>query len=356
MSGPDIASRHDTIKCLVWDLDNTLWRGIAAEGSLSEIPPPDRRMLDIISILEKRGIVSSVASRNDPSLLQLLQSQPLLSGRFVAPQVSWEPKSTSLRRIVGRLNIGLEALAFVDDSPFERAEVAYMLPDVWALSPDDLEEALDSPAFNPVSSTQESEHRAAMYRQEEQRTLAEQSFAGRRVDFLRWCEMRLTVHRAIEADLPRIIELTERTHQLNSTGRPYTPEEMAGLLVDPRWLVAVARLTDRFGDYGLIGAAVVDTSPPSAQDAWLVELIMLSCRVEGRGIPAALLRWIMGKAKECEAKSLQAVYRINERNLPIRLLFKQMGFVKIGGDGLVTVARDLSKPLAEYPEWLVISG
>jgi FkbH-like protein len=354
MSAADSATGPRTIKCLVWDLDNTLWPGVAAEGPINEIPLPDRRMLDIIALLEKRGIVSSVASRNDPSLLDALRAQPLLEHRFVYPQVSWEPKSTSIRKIANRLNIGLDAMAFVDDSPFERAEVGYMLPEVLALSPEELEEALDSPAFNPTSPTQESEQRAAMYHQEEERKHAEESFGGKRVDFLRWCEMRLTISRAVHADMPRVVELTERTHQLNSTGRTYSREEIAALLVDARWLLPVARLTDRFGDYGMIGAALVDTCPPAVRDAWLVELIMLSCRVEGRGIPAALLRWIMGEAQRSGAMCLQAVYRIYERNLPIRLLFKQTGFVKVSDDVLITVARDLSKPLPDYPEWLHI--
>jgi FkbH-like protein len=356
MSAADTSARYDIIKCLVWDLDNTLWQGIAAESPEDELPAPDRRMLDIISLLEKRGIVSSVASRNDPSLLRLLESHPSLVGRFVASQVSWEPKSTSVRRIADHLNIGMDAIAFVDDSPFERAEVAYMLPEVLVLSPGELEQALASPAFNPPSSTEESERRAAMYRQEEQRKLAEQSFGGSRADFLRWCEMRLTIRPAVDSDLPRIVELTERTHQLNSTGRHYSAGEIAGCLRDGRRLVPVARLTDRFGDYGLIGAALVDTRLPTPQDAWLAELVMLSCRVEGRGIPAALLRWIMGEAQRSGAQSLRAVYKVNERNLPIRLLFRQMGFAKIAGDDLVTVARDLSEPLPKYPEWLVVSG
>ena len=219
-------------------------------------------MLDIIAELEKRGIVSSVASRNDPTSLDSLLSHPSLQGRFVAPQVSWEPKSMSVRRIADNLNIGLDAMAFVDDSPFERAEVQYMLPDVLVLSPGEIAEAMDAPAFYPAVSTQESAQRAQMYRQEEERRHAETAFKGDRAGFMAWCEMRLSIAPAHEADLPRIHELTERTHQLNSTGRSYSLEQLRERLHDPRWLMPAARLTDRFGDYGLIGAALVDTQPP----------------------------------------------------------------------------------------------
>ena len=353
---PQSAIRN-SVKCVVWDLDNTLWTGVAVEGEVAAAPPaPDPSLLGVIEQLEARGIVSSVASRNDPSIRELLLSHPDLKEHIVAPQVGWEPKSDALRRIAERLNIGLEALAFVDDSPFERAEVAYMLPQVLVLSPDELRAALELPAFNPSSATEESARRAEMYRQEETRREAEASFQGNRAGFLAWCDMRLSIAPAQEADLPRICELTERTHQLNSTGRRYSEEEIRERMDDPRRLVLVARLTDRFGDYGIIGAALVDTQPPWPQEVWLIELVMLSCRVEGRGIPAAMLRWIMGEARQAGMKGLRAVYQAHERNLPIRLLFRQLGFKKVAGESLVTVARDLSEALPPFPEWLNVTS
>jgi FkbH-like protein len=344
------------IKCVVWDLDNTLWQGVAAEAADAQALEPKADMLDIIAELEKRGIVSSVASRNDPSSLDSLLSHPSIQGRFVSPQVSWEPKSMSVRRIADNLNIGLDAVAFVDDSPFERAEVQYMLPEVHVLSPGEIADAMDTLAFNPAGATQESAQRAQMYRQEDERRRAETTFTGDRAGFLAWCDMRLSRAPATEGDLPRIHELTERTHQLNSTGRSYSLEQLRERLHDPRWLMPAARLTDRFGDYGLIGAALVDSKPPWPSDVWLVELVMLSCRVEGRGIPAALLRWILGEAVNAGMRGIKAVYRINEQNLPIRLLFRQMGFSKVAGDSFVTVERDLSTPLPDYPPWLHVTS
>jgi FkbH-like protein len=355
MSGADEGSAPRLIKCVVWDLDNTLWEGIAAEGAEGEVPPPDEHLLDIIDIWERRGVVSSVASRNDPAVKERLLAHPLLQGRFVVPQISWEPKSRSILRIAQELNIGLDAVAFVDDSPFERAEVAYMLPEVLVLAPDEVEEALGRSAF-PGSVTAESGRRAEMYREEEQRKEAETAFAGSRGDFLKWCEMRLTIAPAGEGDLARIVEMTERTHQLNSTGRRYGTDEVRERVEDDRWLVPVARLTDRFGDYGLIGAAFVDREPQWPPEVWLAELVMLSCRVEGRGIPAALVRWVLGQAQEAGMKSLRAVYAVNEQNLPVRLLFRQMGFRKIAGESLVTVAHELSGELPAYPEWLAVDG
>ncbi len=356
--------RQTLIKCVVWDLDNTLWPGIASEGAVDSLPEPNADVIAIMVELEARGIINSVASRNDPSMGKLLLNHPMLAGKIVAPQVSWEPKSQALRRIAEKLNIGLDALAFVDDSPYERAEVSYMLPQVLVLSPDEVRSAMNGPAFHPSRLTTEGKQRAEMYRAEEQRRAAEQTFTGSRTDFLLSCDMRLQITPATHDDLGRIAELTERTHQLNSTGRQYTPDELRERIDNDRWLTPVARLTDRFGDYGTIGAALVDKdcglsysairNPQSAIDVWLAELIMLSCRVEGRGIPAALLRWIMGEAQSKGVEALRAVYKVNERNLPMRLLFRQMGF-EVMGEGqeeLVLVSRDLSEPLPPYPEWL----
>lgn len=339
------------IKCVVWDLDNTVWGGVAAEADTNTMPQPNPAILDIISELEQRGIVNSVASRNDPSVMERLLAHPDLQGRFVSAQISWEPKSASLSRIADKLNIGLDALAFVDDSPFERAEVQYVLGDVLVLSPDEIGAALSTRAFSG-GSTQESARRTEMYRQEDDRKRAESDFRGDRQAFLKWCDMQLTIAPANEADLSRIHELTERTHQLNSTGRSYSLEQLQERMHDPRWLMPIASLTDRFGDYGMIGAALVDTTPPWPPEVWLLELVMLSCRVEGRGIPAALVRWILAQAIEAGMKGIRAVYSINEQNLPIRLLFRQTGFSKVAGDSFVTVSRDLSVPLPDYPQWL----
>ncbi|MEO5952270.1 MAG: HAD-IIIC family phosphatase, partial [Chloroflexia bacterium] len=237
MSDSNLGLRH--VKCVVWDLDNTLWYGVAVEGIEGEdLPTLAPAMLDVIEELERRGIVSSVASRNDPSMREQLLSDARLKQHIVAAQVGWEPKSTALKRIAEQLNIGVDDLAFVDDSAFERAEVAYMLPRVLVLAPDEVEAALRSEALN-AGVTGESARRAEMYRAEETRKVAEASFKGSRADFLAGCDMRLSIVPATEADIARVLEMTERTHQLNSTGRRYSEEQLRERMSDRRWLMPV---------------------------------------------------------------------------------------------------------------------
>jgi methoxymalonate biosynthesis protein len=356
LSGP-LAPAARRVKCLVWDLDDTLWTGAQAEGA-APIPRPEA--LALMAELDRRGIVQSVASRNDPEAGARLLAAPPLAGRFVAPQVGWEPKDVALRRIAADLNIGLDALAFVDDSPFERAAVAAVLPEVLVLAPEDLPDLPDRPEFAPGPATAESAARTRLYQEEAARRAAERDFAGDRARFLQSAGMTLTVRPATEADLPRLEELVARTNQLNSTGYRYPPAEIARRVAAPaRYLTPVARLRDRFGEYGLIGAALVDREAP---DGWLVELLMLSCRVEGRGIPAALLRLLLSLAAAAGAPALAALYRATPQNRQMALLLRSLGFRAVdaappadpAAAGARVYARPAAGPLPPYPPWLTL--
>ena len=349
------------IKCVVWDLDETLWTGVLAEGAP---PQPRPAVLAVIDALAARGILHSVASRNDPAAAKQLLAAPQLAARFVAPQVSWEPKDKALRRIAATLNIGLDSLAFVDDSPFERAAVASLLPEVLVLAPADVPTLPDHPEFQPGPVTAEAAQRMAMYRENEKRQAAEKAFFGSHRDFLCSCNMHLHIAPATEADVSRVYEMVQRTNQLNSTGVRYSLEDVTRRVHDPaRYLCPVARLTDRFGDYGLIGAALVDRRG-DAGAGWLVELLMLSCRVEGRGIPGALLRRLLARAQDAGQPTLAALYRPTPQNRQMVVLLRSLGFraaeTIAGADPLVAGAtvfrRALAGPLPPDPEWLQIEG
>jgi methoxymalonate biosynthesis protein len=331
------------VKCVAWDLDDTVWPGVAIESDV--LPEPHERVLGLLAELERRGVVNSVASRGDPAFVAGLRAHPRLAGVFVAPQVSWDPKSVSMRRIARELNISLEAIAFVDEDPFERAEVGHLAPEVLVLSVSELEEALDGPAFTTGMLTDEGRRRVQLYREEERRRAVRDRFAGGQVEFLRWCEMRLTIGPAEEADLGRLVELAERTHRLNSTGQRHTPDDVRRWHRDDRWLLTRARLADRFGDYGTIGLAAAERDTLD----WRIELLAISCRVEGRGIPAALLRWLMDQARESGAGGITARYQPNGRNLRLGLLLRQLGFRRASAGEL---RRTLAGPLPDYPPWL----
>jgi FkbH-like protein len=326
------------VKCVVWDLDDTVWPGVAIESD--ETPRPHQHVLALLAELEGRGIVSSVASRGDPSVAAALLD------RFVEPQVSWDPKAAAIQRIAGALGIGLDAVAFVDEDPFERAEVAHLVPEVRVLSVAELRAALGEPAFTPAQITDEGRRRVSLYRDEDRRRRAESGFAGRREDFLRSCDMRLEIRPAAPAELDRLGELGERTHRLNSTASRHGRDEMR------RWLdrgqLTRARLADRFGEYGLIGLAAVERPPAHAGRE--LALLAVSCRVDGRGVPAALLRWTMDEARRAGAREMRVRYRPNGRNVRLAVLLRQLGFQHAAGE----FRRSLEDELPPYPDWLRI--
>ncbi|WP_344877767.1 HAD-IIIC family phosphatase [Allokutzneria multivorans] len=337
-----------SVKCVVWDLDGTVWDEVAIEGDGQSLPTPRPDVLRAIDVLAERGILSSVASRTDPSLLALLKSTPELAERFVAPQLGWGDKSDSLRRIAAELGIGLDTLAFVDDTAFERAEVAARAPEVLVLSPEELAARLDEPPLLPPVLTDDSRARVRRYREDSDRKAAAASFGGSREDFLRDCDMRLAVREARPSDLDRLLELATRTHRLNSTGEVPSAEELRSMLASPEWFVPVARLTDRFGSYGMIGAALVERRDA----AWRVHLLALSCRVAGRGVALAFLRWLM----ERSGAGIEVLMRPTSANLELRVLFRQCGMrvVEQPAHDLAVLGAPAGTPPPDAPAWLTI--
>ncbi|MBP2474340.1 FkbH-like protein [Crossiella equi] len=342
------------VKCVVWDLDGTLWDGVAVEQAVEVLPSPKPEVLAVIDELAARGVLSSVASRTDPSILALLLADEPLAERFVAPQADWQDKSAALRKISEELGIGLDALAFVDDNPYERAEVAATLPEVLVLAPDEAPGLLASPELDPATLTPEARGRVRRYREEARRKGAEAGFTGSRPDFLRWCDMRLTLRAATEADVPRVVELARRTHRMNTTGDVPPVADVLARLADPgRWFLPVAELTDRFGTYGLIGSALVERLP----DLWHVRLLALSCRVAGRGVAPAFLRWVMDRALTAGAPELRVPVRPTGANIELRVLFRQCGLRVTGPqpEGLAVLGRRLDDgALPAYPEYLTV--
>ncbi|MER5714665.1 HAD-IIIC family phosphatase [Streptomyces sp. NPDC002132] len=347
----------DRIKCVVWDLDGTLWDEIAVEAPTDELPVPRPRMLAAIDSLAGHGVLSSLASRSAPAVLDRLNAVPELRDRFLAPQVSWQDKSESLRRIAKDLGIAVEALVLVDDSPYERAEVEALLPGVRTLAPEDVPALLA--AFEGREVTPESRERVRRYRTEETRRAESEHFQGTREEFLRWCGMRLTVGVAEPDEVPRALELAARTHRLNSSG--LSPRRLSGLASEEGHELYTARMADRFGEYGIIGAALVDRTGPGL---WSVPLLALSCRVAGRGAAAAFLFWLMERAREAGAREFRVVLRPTDANLEMRMLLRQAGMRRVdddphpgqtSADAVAVLGRSLHGDLPQSPAWLHVT-
>ncbi|MFD7132985.1 HAD-IIIC family phosphatase [Streptomyces sp. NPDC059894] len=342
-TGPDRTGGYDPdrIKCVVWDLDGTLWDEIAVEAPTDDLPVPRPEMLAAIDALAARGVLSSLASRSAPAVLERMDAVPRLRSRFLAPQVSWQDKSESLRRIAKDLGIAVEALVLIDDSAYERAEVEALLPGVRTLGPEEVPALLA--AFEGRDVTPESRERVRRYRTEETRRAEGERFQGTREEFLHWCGMRLTVGEAVAEEVPRALELAARTHRLNSSG--LTPERLRDLAAAEGHALYTARMADRFGEYGIIGAALVDRSTPGVRS---VPLLALSCRVAGRGAAAAFLFWLMEQAREADADEFRVTLRPTDANLEMRILLRQAGLRRaLPADSAPDTAPDTTGTAAE---------
>jgi FkbH-like protein len=324
-------------KCIVWDLDNTLW-----EGTLIEDGPDAIRLrpeaVAVIKETDRRGILHSVASKNNHAEAMAALRRWGLDEYFLHPQITWEPKSQSLARIAQLLNIGVDSLAFVDDQPFEREEVRAALPQVALV---DAAEFLAIPARPEcqVPITEESQQRRLMYRQEEQRERILQSFGGDYTRFLRECQMELVISRLSEENLERVYELAQRTNQMNYSGSRYPRAALREIQQSATHETYVMRCADRFGGYGIVGFAVVDTREPRLLD------LMFSCRIQSKRVEHAFLGHVLDRFSRPDRRDFFANYRRTEKNAPAGQVFDDLGFELVGEQGGV-LSLVFRKPMA----------
>jgi len=272
---------------------------------------------------------------------------------FLAPQINWLPKSQSIIRISKVLRLSCDAIAFIDDDRFEREQVSYMLPDVLTLDARFASELPGLGDFSPADVTPEARDRRRLYQTELEATRAEAGFASRE-DFLASCEMKLTVRPMGEGDIPRGLELMTRTHQLNTTGLTLGRSDLEKIFRDapdePR--VTVAELRDRFGRYGIIGAAIAE----SARPVWRLTSFAVSCRVMGRGIERAFLASLIRATNSRGYTHSEAAYRDTGRNRMMRALYQMMGF-RAGGhaaDPETILFRARIEDVPEVPRWVEV--
>ena len=334
------------VKCVVWDLDHTVWNGILLEDDHVELRPGVR---EILRTLDERGILQSIASRNDHDRAMARLEELGIAEYFLYPHVNWNAKGQNVEAIAKALNIGLDTFLFIDDQPFEREEVAFAVPAVRTMDAADLSGLLDLPEMNPEFITDDSRRRRQMYMADIARNRAEETFAGPSEDFLRTLEMRFTLAPCSEADLQRAEELTVRTNQLNTTGYTYDYHELNAFRQSPGHLLLVAGLEDRYGTYGKIGLALVEKTSP---EFWTLKLLLMSCRVMSRGVGTIMMSHIMSEAKAAGAK-LRAEFRHNGRNRMMYVTYKFGGFREIPpqeGSDLVLFEHDLEtvQPFPDY--------
>ena len=323
------------IKCLIWDLDHTIWDGVLLENESVSLRP---RVAEIIQTLDSRGILHSIASRNDHGkATERLQEFGLLE-YFLYPQINWNSKASSVKKISESLNLGLDTVAFIDDQPYERAEVRHSLPNVLCIDAADLRLLPEMQEMNPRFITEDSKIRRLMYLSDITRNQVEEEFVGPKEEFLASLGLVFTISEAKEEDLKRAEELTVRTNQLNTTGYTYSFDELNQFRQSERRQLLISSLEDKFGTYGKIGLALVECE----EDVWTIKLLLMSCRVMSRGVGTILLSHILRRAKERKV-CVRAEFISNDRNRMMYVTYKFSGFKEYRKDGdLIIFQHDLT--------------
>jgi FkbH-like protein len=317
------AHATSTVKCVIWDLDQTAWNGILGDQDADRVVlRPEVRQA--MTSFDERGIVQSIASKNDHDNAWRVLERLGVAHLFLYPQINWEPKSTSIQRIVASLNIGIDSCAFIDDSPFERAEVAHELPGIRVFADSDVGTLLERPEFD-VPITEESRQRRVFYRAESERKQEAVQYGARYETFLKTCEMKATVFKPTDREhVERCLELLQRSNQLNLSTHRYTGEELAQLLEQPDVICICTSCRDRFGDYGIVGFASIVIS----KDGAVLKDFVLSCRVALKKLENAWFQWLTGVAGAVGYSKIRAPYLKTSRNGVLLKAMLEVGFVE----------------------------
>jgi len=335
------------VKCVVWDLDNTIWDGILLEDDSVSLKP---RIPEVFETLDRRGILHSIASRNDRDLAMAKLREFGIADYFLYPEIRWDAKSVSLRNIQKNLNIGYDTLLFLDDQPFDRDEVASVHGEVWCVDSRRYLDLLEHPRLNPKYVTGDSALRRRMYLDDIARRKEEEVFVGPKETFLRQLNMVFEISEAQEADLMRAEELTYRTNQLNATGEKYTVESLDAMRRDGRYKILVCELKDKYGSYGKIGLALVERMP----EVWNLKLILFSCRVLSAGVGGVLLTYLRNAARDRRVR-LSADFRDTGHNRMMRVTYMVSGFTeKSQGDDGFTILENNLTDVPPLPDFLDI--
>lgn len=333
-------------KCVVWDLDDTLWNGtLSADDGV--IPKPGA--LDLIKTLDSRGILLSIASKNNHDDAMRKLEELRLAEYFLHPQINWNSKSSSVAEIQRKLNIGLDTIMFIDDQAFERDEVSFVLPEVETVDAADYLGLRSLPRLSPEVVTEDARRRRHMYLEDEIRSESELTYQGPREDFLKSLGMVFGISRASGDDLLRLEELTKRTSQLNSTGIHYSHEQLEQLMYHPEYDLWVCELIDRYGSYGKIGMALVE----KRQDRWTIKLLLMSCRTVSKGVGTVLLNFLIKRADD-EGRRLFADFRRTNRNRQMLLTYQLANFRVASNDGDDYVYENDLSVRQDHPEYIKV--
>src|SRR3989344_5239626 len=329
-----------TKKCIVLDLDNTLWGGIVGEEGIENIKlGPEKEgkpFLDfqkrLLELFEK-GIILAVNSKNNyEDAIEVIKSHKymiLKEHHFASMKINWRDKVTNMKEIAEDLNIGVDSLVYIDDDKTNRELMKNILPEVFVLDlPEDpclYPSAIESlTIFNLFNITDEDLNRGKMYADQNRR----EQFRAETTDiesFLKQLEIKVDIIQANKMTIPRVAQLTQKTNQFNLTTRRYQEEDIRSLLESGKHIIKCINVRDRFGDYGLTGVVIITKCDNGGY--WDIDTFLLSCRILGKNIEFSLMQNIIDDARRAGIKKIFGRFISTKKNKPAECFLEECGFL-----------------------------
>lgn len=326
-------------KCLVLDLDNTLWAGILGEDGVENISfdgdypgKAFRIWQEGLKQLKDSGVILAICSKNNESdVAQVWEKRTniiLKVGDFAAKRINWIDKATNIQSLAQELNIGLDSIVFVDDNPTERELVRQVLPMVvvpeWSSNPYDLSSLyneLIEKYFQVYSITNEDKNKTLQYQQNAMRNQHQSQYTSLE-DFIRSLDLQLTIEEATDLSIQRIAQMTQKTNQFNLTTKRYTENDIRVFLNGGARIYTLS-VADKFGDNGITGCMIL----LPAHEGWNIDLLLLSCRVLGKGIEFAFVKHVLKTLNVHDCISAQ--YYPTEKNMQTATFYDLLGMTLI---------------------------
>ena len=342
-------------KCIVLDLDNTLWGGIVGEDGFEGIKlgddPIGRAYVELqhnLLALNQRGIILAINSNNNfDDAIEIIKEHPnmiLKEDNFVCVRINWNDKVVNMKEISDELNIGLDSMVFFDDDPVNIEYVKSNLPDIQTVQvsdPSNSSKILKSMNdFQVLKITDEDAMRNKMYLEQRKRTELKTQ-VGNLQDFLKQLNISVEIKNADKYTIPRISQLTLKTNQFNITTRRYQEEDIRKFSQDKDKIVECVQIQDKFGDNGITGLYIINKDN---KQQWTIDTFLLSCRVIGRGVEDGILSQIIEKARTEGVSKVRGEYIKTKKNKPAENFFPAFGFKKEGNFWVIDTKNHLKKP------------
>ncbi len=342
-------------KCIVLDLDNTLWGNIIGEDGFEGIQlgsdPPGRPFIEfqkILKSLSKSGIILAINSKNNPDdALKVIREHPymiLKEEDFTCIKINWNDKIANIRDIAKELNIGLDSMIFFDDDPSNRELIRLSIPEVKVIElpkdPAYYSQILrDLNDFNQLKITKDDTQRTKMYLQERERNTLE-STTENLDEYLKKLDIKVKIKLADEFSIPRISQLILKTNQFNLTTKRYQEEEIKKFVKDGKIIVGYSEIEDKFGNSGITNVFIIKKN----SEEWILDTFLLSCRIMGKGIENGIIGKILENGKKEGIKKIKAKFISTTNNKPAENFLLDYGFEKEGDDWVFLLQNTIKIP------------